>query len=118
MPPSAPNGLLNWPSAKPASRAGSRGPTANTTCRCNFRISGLDPSAVGILIRAYTSEYPIPLSRAQSLPLAGQAKKESENATGKSSDNFGGKDREPLQLRDPRCHVDGVAEGHPRFDGG
>lgn len=34
-------------------------------------------------MRAYTSEYPIPLSRAQSLPLAGQAEKESENAAGK-----------------------------------
>src|SRR5947208_9728004 len=50
MPPSAPDGLLNWPSPKPASRAGSRGPTANTICRCNFRIPGFCSSAVGILI--------------------------------------------------------------------
>src|SRR2546429_9925542 len=50
MPPSVPNGLLNWPSPKPANRAGSRGPTANTICRCNFRIPGFCSSAVGILI--------------------------------------------------------------------
>src|SRR5437660_12357491 len=50
MPPSVLDGLLNWPSAKLASRAGSRGPTANTICRCNFRIPGFCSSAVGILI--------------------------------------------------------------------
>ena len=35
--PSVPNGPLNWPSRKPASRAVSRGPTANTMCRSSFR---------------------------------------------------------------------------------
>src|SRR6266699_3772981 len=37
MPPSVPNGLLSWPSRKPASRAGSCRPTVNIACRCSFR---------------------------------------------------------------------------------
>src|SRR6266851_2921443 len=39
MPPSVPNGRLNWLSPKPASKAGSRRPTANTICRCSYRLS-------------------------------------------------------------------------------
>ncbi len=46
--------------------------------------------------RAYTGEYPIPLSRALSPPSADQAGNESEKATGKWSDSFGGKQCDPL----------------------
>ena len=52
--------------------------------------------------RVYTGEYPIPLplSRALSPPSADQAGNESEKATGKWSDSFGGKQCDPLQLRE------------------
>src|SRR5258708_39850761 len=51
MPPSVPNGRLNWPSPKPASRAGSRGPTANTTCRGSFRCAKGGSNRYGLSAR-------------------------------------------------------------------
>src|SRR6266576_3518059 len=46
MPPSAPSGRLNWPSRKPASKAGSRRPTANTICHSSFRCANLAVNAI------------------------------------------------------------------------
>src|SRR5436305_6632131 len=39
MPPSALNGQLNWPSAKPASWAGSCRPTVITICCCSSAVA-------------------------------------------------------------------------------
>src|SRR5260370_28884839 len=51
MPPSVQNGQLNWPSPKPASRAASRGPTANTTCRGSFRCAKGGSNRYGLSAR-------------------------------------------------------------------